>query len=135
MNQMNQLIMEGRIVKMGELKQTPAGSGVLELTVANERHYKNANGEYTTEVSYMDTALFGRTAEFAVNKLKKGDGIRIVGRLKQDRWKNSEGKSMSRIKVIAEHIDGPIQLRKQAEPEKAEEKTAFEQDEDEGIEY
>ena len=31
--------------------------------------------------------------------------MRVVGRLKQDSWKDSEGKLQSRVFVIAEHIE------------------------------
>jgi len=35
----------------------------------------------------------------------KGRPVRVVGRLKQSRWINAEGKSCSRILIVAEHID------------------------------
>ena len=35
----------------------------------------------------------------------KGRGLRVVGRIKQDRWKTNEGKSASKYSLIAEHID------------------------------
>lgn len=41
----------------------------------------------------------------AAKKATKGRGVRVVGRLKQDTWKDEAGKSASRIYVIAEHIE------------------------------
>ena len=42
----------------------------------------------------------------------KGRGIRVVGRLKQNRWKDDAGKSHSRVKIIAEHIEFKPFLKK-----------------------
>ena len=39
------------------------------------------------------------------NNRKKGDEIRIVGRMKQNLWKDENGKSHSSISIVAEHID------------------------------
>ena len=35
----------------------------------------------------------------------KGSGVRVVGRLKQDRWNSEDGKARSRVKIVAEHIE------------------------------
>ena len=31
--------------------------------------------------------------------------VRIVGRLKQYRWKNAEGKNCNSVRVVAEHVE------------------------------
>ena len=31
--------------------------------------------------------------------------MRVVGRLKQDRWKDKDGKNQNRIYVVAEHVE------------------------------
>ena len=46
-----------------------------------------------------------KSAEYCHKKAVKGRGLRVVGRLKQDSWKDSEGKLQSRVFVIAEHIE------------------------------
>ena len=43
-------------------------------------------------------------AEYSEKNCEKGRGVRVVGRLKQSRWKNPEGKNMSRVSIVAEHI-------------------------------
>jgi len=42
-----------------------------------------------------------------------------VGRLKQDRWTDTDGKPHSRVEIVAEHVEFKPQLKKQgAEEEK-----------------
>ena len=35
----------------------------------------------------------------------KGRGVRVVGRIKQDRWVGTDGKNYSKVKVVAEHVE------------------------------
>ncbi|HVP17640.1 MAG TPA: hypothetical protein VMU36_01500 [Spirochaetia bacterium] len=48
----------------------------------------------------------------------------MVGRLKQDRWTDSDGKPRSRIIVIAEHVEFKPQIKKDGETAAGEEKEA-----------
>lgn len=105
MNQLNSLIIEGNVVRQAELSEPTAGFKVCKFPVAVDRWYKNRNGEGVSEVSYFDVETYGKMAEVCEKQGLKGRGVRVVGRLKQDRWKDSEGKSQSRIYVIAEHVE------------------------------
>lgn len=44
-------------------------------------------------------------AQACEKHLTKGRGVRVVGRLKQDRWTDEEGSSHNRIKVVGEHVE------------------------------
>ena len=54
--------------------------------------------------SFFDIQGHGKLAE-VLSQTKKGQGIRIVGRLKQERWQDQEGKFYSKVRVIAEHTE------------------------------
>ncbi|WP_319475274.1 single-stranded DNA-binding protein [Marispirochaeta aestuarii] len=45
------------------------------------------------------------TAETCAKVLKKGRGVRILGRLKQNRWEDAEGKTQYRIKIVADKLE------------------------------
>ena len=62
MNQLNSLILEGRIVKNASLKELPSGLKVCEMDLAVNRSYKGNNGEWIEEVSYFDVTTFGKLA-------------------------------------------------------------------------
>lgn len=105
MNQLNSLIIEGNVVRQAELYEPTTGFKVCKFPVAVDRWYKNRNGEGVTEVSFFDVETYGKMAEICSKQSQKGRGIRVVGRLKQDRWKDAEGKNLSRIYVVAEHVE------------------------------
>ena len=105
MNQLNSIIIEGNVVRDAVLLEPSEGFKVCKLSIAVNRFYKNKNDQAAEEVSFFDVECFGKSAEYCQKKAIKGRGVRVVGRLKQDSWKDNSGKSQSRVFVIAEHIE------------------------------
>ncbi|MBQ9280709.1 MAG: single-stranded DNA-binding protein [Treponema sp.] len=83
MNQLNQIIIEGNLVREPEIRETARGSTVAKFTLAVNRYVKNAAGEFEQETYFFDAEAWGKLAETVEKKGKKGSGCRIVGRLKQ----------------------------------------------------
>lgn len=105
MNQLNSLILEGNLVRDAVLTEPAPGFKKCNFTVGVNRFYKNKKNEDVSEASFFDIEAYNQVAEWCGKKATKGRGVRVVGRLKQDTWKDSEGKTMSRIYVVAEHIE------------------------------
>ncbi len=105
MNNLNSFLVEGNLVRDPELTITEAGNSVCNFTIASNRYYKNGSGEPIQEVSYFDCVAWNGLAEVCSEYLHKGRGVRIVGRLKQDRWIDTEGNKKARIKVICDSVD------------------------------
>lgn len=122
MNMLNSLIMEGVVTR--ELTDNP---DCKDFEIAVSRFYKNAEGELNEEKSFFTVELYGNMAErgIIVRNIYKDRGVRVVGRLKQRRWKDEEGKEYSRVVVIAEHIAFKLHIKKAVEntEENAEENT------------
>jgi single-strand DNA-binding protein len=104
MNSLNSILLEGNLVRDPEQKTLPSGSAVCDFTVASDRFYKQ-NEALEKEVSYFDVEAWSRLRAACTQNLKKGRGVRVVGRLKQDRWTDPEGRSRSRVKIVAEHVE------------------------------
>ena len=105
MNQLNSLILEGNLVKDAVLTEPAPGFKKCVFTMGVNRFYKNRNNESVNEASFFDVEAYNQVAEWCGKKATKGRGVRVVGRLKQDTWKDEAGKSASRIYVVAEHIE------------------------------
>ncbi len=104
MNNLNSIILEGNLTKDPELKQTPRGTPVCRFTVASNRFYKTED-ERREEVSFFEVEVWSRLAETCGEYLSKGRGVRVVGRLKQDRWAATDGSLRSRIHIVGEHVE------------------------------
>jgi len=113
MNNLNSILIEGNLVKDPELSYTAKGTAVCKFTVACNRYFKQ-DQETQKEVSFFDVTTWTRLAEVCGEYLTKGRGVRVVGRLKQDRWADTDGKQHSRVIVIAEHVEFKPQFRKDA---------------------
>ena len=98
-NDLNSLILEGVVSGEPHLVET---SDVLNFTVETTHYYKNKSGRYVTETSEFKVVAFGSMCKIP---LKEGSGVRIVGRLKQNKWTDSEGASHSEVQIVAEHIE------------------------------
>lgn len=130
LNNLNSIIIEGNLVRDPLLKTIPNGNYVCSFAVASNRYYKQ-NEQTEKEVSFFEVEAWSKLAQTCGEILKKGRGVRVVGRLKQDRWEDGAGKTQSRIKIVAEHVEfKPVfkrdedDARAKAEPASTEEATA-----------
>ena len=105
MNTLNSVIVEVNVVKKPEIRKTPKGTDVCTLGVAVNRWYKGLDGQIQEEVSFFDVNAWGALAGACVEKCDKGRGVRVVGRLRQNRWVDPEGKKKSRVVIEAEHVE------------------------------
>ncbi|AEE16003.1 single-stranded DNA-binding protein [Treponema brennaborense] len=105
MDDFNSIVVEGNLVRDPVVKETPKGSRVCAMSIAVNRYYKDSEGDKQKEVSFFDIETWGTLAEACGKYCDKGRGIRVVGRLKQNRWQDMEGKTQSRVKIVAEHVD------------------------------
>ena len=131
MNNLNSILLEGNLVRDPELKYTEKGTAVCHFSVASNRYFKQ-DDEKQEEVSYFDITVWSRLAEVCNEYLSKGRGVRVVGRLKQDRWEDSEGKTRYKVHIIAEHVEFKPRFNKdgdQPESEKEQEQAESAQEE------
>jgi single-strand DNA-binding protein len=105
MNSLNSIIVEGNVVRTPEIRETPKGTPVCTVGVAVNRWYKSKDGVLQEEVSFFDIDTWGNLAKVCSETCEKGRGIRVVGRLKQSRWQDIEGKNRSKVSIVAEHVE------------------------------
>ncbi|MCL2191047.1 MAG: single-stranded DNA-binding protein [Treponema sp.] len=104
MNNLNSVLIEGNMVRDPLYRTTPKGTPVCTFSLASNRYLRQDAG-VEEEVSFFDIEAWTRIAEACNSQGKKGRGVRVVGRLKQDRWTDGEGKSRSKIRIVAEHVE------------------------------
>ena len=101
-----QVVIEGNLVRDPEKVLVGSNGSVMgKFSLAVNRYYKKANAESVEEVMYIGVQVWGGLAEGCLNYLKKGRGVRVVGRLRQERWEDKEGGNREKIIVVAEHVE------------------------------
>ncbi len=105
MTDLNHVDIIGRCVKQPDLvKKGPSGVSVLTFTLAVNRDFFK-NEEWNEEVSFIDLTIFGKTAENMHKYLTKRKLVSVEGYIKQERWQDKEGKTLSRLKIVPEKIN------------------------------
>ena len=101
MNPINSLIIEGTAENF---KSSEKGA-VFQISAKS--FYRNANGENVEEISVFDCEAWGNLKDSLVRVFDKKSerSVRVVGRLKQNRWKDETGNYQSKIVVICEYIE------------------------------
>jgi len=98
----NRWVGVGRLTKDVELRFTPQGVAVANFTVAINRTFKNANGEY--EADFINVVAFKKTAENVANYTKKGSMVAVDGRIQTRNYENNEGKRVYVTEIVADSI-------------------------------
>ncbi|MDR3301734.1 MAG: single-stranded DNA-binding protein [Spirochaetaceae bacterium] len=104
MNNLNSILLEGNLVRDPLFRTTAKGTSLCTFSLASNRFFKQESG-LEREVSYFDVETWSKLADNCKTLGRKGRGVRVVGRLKQERWNGSDGKSHSKICIIAEHVE------------------------------
>jgi single-strand DNA-binding protein len=102
MANLNKVMIIGNVTRDPEIKYTPQGRAVTDLSVAVNRTYK-VGEEKREEVTYVEVTLWGRTAETAGEYCKKGRAVFIEGRLQLDSWEDkTTGQKRNKLRVVGD---------------------------------
>lgn len=105
MASLNKVMLIGNLTRDPEVRYTPKGSAVADLSIAVNRSYQTENGERMEEVTYVDVVAWARLAELVGQYLHKGRAVFIEGRLQMDTWEDKQtGQKRSKLRVVAENL-------------------------------
>ena len=105
MASVNKVIIIGNLGRDPEVRYTPSGSAVCNVSVATTRNWKNRDsGEKQEETEWHRVVFYDRLAEIAGEYLKKGRPVYVEGRLKTRKWQDKEGKDTYTTEIIAEQM-------------------------------
>lgn len=99
---LNQVALIGRITKDVELRKTQSGTSCVSFTLAVERLFKNANGEYETD--FINCVAWRQTADFMGQYVKKGYLLAITGNIQTRNYQDKDGKTIYITEVICDNV-------------------------------
>src|SRR5580704_18087899 len=95
------LTIVGNLTKDPELRFTPTGQATATFAVAVNRQWQNRQTNAWEEAtSFFDAVAWGTLAD----SVRRGDRVRVEGRLDQRSWENSQGERRSKIEITANKI-------------------------------
>jgi single-strand DNA-binding protein len=120
MNSLNSILVEGNLVRDPDFRETPNGTPLCTFSIASNRYFRKEE-QMEKEVSFFDVQTWAKLAENCGNLGRKGRGVRVVGRLKQDRWNDNAGNSRSKIYIVAEHVEFRPEMKQAGQAEEVSE--------------
>ena len=100
---LNQVTLMGNLTRDPELRQTPTGQNVTSFSLALNRSYKDASGEWKEVTDYVDIVCWSTLAERVAQYLSKGRRCLVQGRLQSRSWEQ-DGQKRSKIEVLANDV-------------------------------
>jgi single-strand DNA-binding protein len=105
MASINKVILIGNLGRDPEVRYTPNGNAVCNISVATTRNWKSKeSGDKVEETEWHRVVFYDRLAEIAGEYLKKGRPVYVEGRLKTRKWQDKDGKDQYTTEVIAENM-------------------------------
>lgn len=100
---LNQVTLMGNLTRDPELRQTPTGQNVTSFSLALNRSYKDATGEWKEVTDFVDIVCWGPLAERVAQYLSKGRRCLVQGRLQSRNWEQ-DGAKRSKVEVLANDV-------------------------------
>jgi single-strand DNA-binding protein len=99
---LNDVKIAGNLVKDPELRYTPQGTPVANVSLGVNETY-TVDNEKRTATTFVDVQLWGTSAENFSKLVQKGEQILVEGALRQDTWEDRQTKqNRSKLFVRAE---------------------------------
>lgn len=100
---MNKVILCGRLTAKPELRYTTNNIPVSTFSMAVQRDFKNADGEY--DVDFINCFAFRKTGELISEYFDKGDRLLINGSIRISNYENEKGEKRQSTRVLVESFD------------------------------
>jgi single-strand DNA-binding protein len=95
----NKVILVGNLGRDPEIKYFDGGGSVCNVTLATSEKWKDKGGEEHEETEWHKLVFWGRLAEVVAEFCTKGQQIYVEGKLKTEKWEDSDGNDRYTVKV------------------------------------
>jgi single-strand DNA-binding protein len=99
----NQVILMGNLTRDPELRTTPNGQNVCSFSLALNRSYKGADGNWQEATDYVDIVAWAGLGERVAQYVTKGRPVLVNGRLQSRSWEQ-DGNKRSKVEVVANDV-------------------------------
>src|SRR5210317_689402 len=101
----NKVILVGNLGKDPEVRYSPNGSAMANVTIATAESWKDKqSGEKQEKTEWHRVVFFNRLAEIVGEYLKKGSQVYIEGRLQTRKWQDKSGNDRYTTEIIANEM-------------------------------
>src|SRR5262247_4017603 len=100
----NKITIVGYLGRDPELRYTPQGTAVCNMSIATTEKRRDARGETEEHTIWFRVTAWGRQAELAAEYLAKGKQVYVEGRLRIEEYTDRDGNLRTSPEVNANDI-------------------------------
>ena len=106
----HKIVLVGNLGRDPEMRYTPSGQAVTNLSVATNRTYTDSSGEQVKETVWFRVSVWGKQAEACHQYLRKGRQVLVEGRINADEngnpriWTAQDGTPRASFEVTAQTV-------------------------------
>ncbi len=104
-NGINKVILIGNLGQDPEIRYTPDGGAVCNISIATSESWKDKNsGEPREKTEWHRIVAFRRLAEIMSEFLVKGSKVYIEGKLQTRKWQDKQGTDRYTTEIVADQM-------------------------------
>ena len=100
----NKVILVGRLGQDPEMRYTPSGTAVCNLSLATSESFQDRNGERQERTEWHRLVVWGKIGETCSKYLKKGRQVYVEGRLQTRSWEDKNGQKRYTTEINANNV-------------------------------
>jgi single-strand DNA-binding protein len=99
----NKVMIIGRLGRDPEVRFTQGGQAVCNFSVATTEYWKDKAGDKNEKTEWHKIVVWGKTAEFCGEYLKKGRQVYVEGKLQTREWEK-DGEKKYTTEIVAQTV-------------------------------
>jgi len=107
----NKVILVGNLGQDPEVRYTPGGAAITNISIATSENWKDKNtGQMQEKTEWHRVVFFGKLAEIAGEYLHKGSQVYVEGKLQTRKWQDKSGQDRYTTEVVVDSFNGVMQM-------------------------
>jgi len=107
----NKVILVGNLGSDPEVRYTPDGKAITNLSVATSDSWKDKNtGQMQERTEWHRVVIFGGLASVAGEYLRKGSQVYLEGKLQTRKWQDQSGQERYTTEIVVDGFGGQMQM-------------------------
>ncbi len=106
----NKVILIGNVGQDPDIRFTPSGTAVANLSMATSESWKDQQGQQQEKTEWHRVVIFGKLAEICQQYVQKGAKLYIEGKLKTRKWQGQDGQDRYTTEVVVDGFNGVMQM-------------------------
>jgi len=104
MASLNKVVIVGNLGRDPELKSTPSGSKVLEISIATTERFRDKNGADQEQTDWHRIVMWNQKAEYIARSSRKGSTLYVDGKIRYRKYTDKDGNERTATEILADNV-------------------------------